>query len=325
MKKIISIFTLASLLLLSDVAFAQSQVDIRINEVQVSNQTGRTDENGQRSGWIELFNTAYGMVDVAGFYLTDDKANPTKFMIPKGNVKTQVPLRQYFVLYADGQPQKGVFHMDFTLDGVEAIYLYGTDGTTLIDEIHIPAGLAADKSFGRSADGEGRHEPVGWSKKSARKSSVDKKIGPDGGFAVLDHPTPGSTNITARVETKSEKMKKMDPFGGILAITAMGTVFLCLIILYLCFRTLGKRSIRKAEEANKAKAAPVVAKAVSSDPSKVDEEIIAAIAIACHLYQNGVDSGIHDVESNVLTFNQDLLRNSPWGSRSLTLKQDPRI
>ncbi|MBR5399407.1 MAG: OadG family protein [Bacteroidales bacterium] len=326
MKKILSVFTLACLLLLSGGVFAQSPVDIRINEVQVSNQTGVQDENGDRCGWVELFNTAYGMVDVAGFYLTDDKANPTKYMIPKGNTATQVPLRKYFILFADGNPSKGVFHMNFTLDGVKNLYLYSTDGETLLDEIEIPQ-LGADQSFGRYIDGAGKHEPVNWSKQSARKNAVDSKVAEDGGFSILNHPTPGSTNITTQVETKSEKMAKMDPWGGILAITAMGVVFLCLIILYLIFRSIGKRAIRKQEEEKAAKIAPAPAAKAAAIPSDgtVNEEIIAAIAIACHLYQNGVDSGVHDVESNVLTFNQDLLRQSPWGARTLTLKQDPRI
>ena len=326
MKKILSVFTLACLLLLSGGVFAQSPVDIRINEVQVSNQTGVQDENGDRCGWVELFNTAYGMVDVAGFYLTDDKANPTKYMIPKGNTATQVPLRKYFILFADGNPSKGVFHMNFTLDGVKNLYLYSTDGETLLDEIEIPQ-LGDDQSFGRYIDGAGKHEPVNWSKQSARKSAVDSKVAEDGGFSILNHPTPGSTNITTQVETKSEKMAKMDPWGGILAVTAMGVVFLCLIILYLIFRSIGKRAIRKQEEEKAAKIAPAPAAKAAAIPSDgtVNEEIIAAIAIACHLYQNGVDSGVHDVESNVLTFNQDLLRQSPWGARTLILKQDPRI
>ncbi|MBE6245546.1 MAG: lamin tail domain-containing protein [Bacteroidales bacterium] len=326
MKKIFSVFTLACLLLLSGGVFAQSPVDIRINEVQVNNVTGAQDENGDRCGWVELFNTAFGMVDVAGFYLTDDQANPTKYMIPKGNTATQVPLRKYFILFADGQPSKGVFHMNFTLDGVKKLYLYSTDGETLLDQIDIPE-LGPDQSFGRYVDGAGKHEPVNWSKQSARKSSIDSKIAEDGGFSILDHPTPGSTNVTYKVETKSEQMAKMDPWGGILSVTAMGVVFLCLIILYLIFRSIGKRAIKKQEAEKAAKNAPAPTAKAAAIPSDgtINEEIIAAIAIACHLYQGGVDSGIHDVESNVLTFNKDLLRNSPWGARTLTLKQDPRI
>ena len=59
MKKFYSIFILASLLLLSSEAFSQSPVDIRINEVLVSNENGVANETGERCGWVELFNTAY--------------------------------------------------------------------------------------------------------------------------------------------------------------------------------------------------------------------------------------------------------------------------
>ena len=327
MKRLFSVLLLTSLLLLSGRSFAQSAVDIRLNEVLVTNTSGLTDENGERCGWVELFNTAFGMVDVAGFYLTDDKSNPTKYMIPKGNTATVIPLRKYLILYADGNSQKGVFHMNFTLDGCRNLYLYSTDGETLIDEIEIPAELAENKSFGRVKDGEGKHEPVGWSKKSLRKSSDDKKIDANGGFAVLDHPTPGYTNTTKAIVTKSEKMKDMDPWGGILAVTAMGVVFLCLIILYICFKNIGKRAVRKAEQEKAPKAQPAPAKGVTvTAEGGINEEVIAAIAIACHLYQNGdADPTVHDIESNVLTFNKDLLRNSPWGNKMLTIKQDPQI
>ncbi len=328
MKKILSIFTLALVLLSAGKVLGQSPVDIRINEVQRENLTGAVDEHGNRCGWVELFNTAFGMVDVAGFYITDNQANPTKFMIPKGNTATQIPLRKYFVLYADGDLTAGPFHM-FSLNGVNSLYLYSTDGKTLLDEINIPNDLPADKSFGRVYDGRGQHEPLNWSKQSYRKNHEDGLIDSKGGFDILSYPTPGQTNTTEAVETKSEKMAKQDRYGGILALIAMSVVFLCLIILYLCFRTIGKRSMRKAEEEKKAKAAPAMsaappAKASGTGSSEINEEIIAAIAIACHLYQNGVDNTVHDVESNVITFNKDLLRNSPWGARSLTLKQDPR-
>ena len=328
MKKIIST-TLALLLFISAKSYAQSQVDIRINEVLPVNISGIADENGNRCGWIELYNTAFGMVDVAGFYLTDNKDNPTRYMIPKGNTATVIPLRKYLVLYADGRPEAGLFHMNFTLVGVSSLYLFGSDGKTLIDEIHIPASLPHDKSFGRFIDGEGAHEPVNWSKQSLRKSSIDKKIGSDGGFAILDHPTPGNTNTTRIVETKSEKMQKLDPWGGILALTAMGVVFLCLIILFLSFSQIGKNAVKKQQQTKVSKQTPVkpatpVRITSKGSASAIDDEILAAIAVACHMYQNGIDNTVHDVESNVLTFNQEALRNSPWGARSLTLKQDPR-
>ena len=329
MKRIFSIIVV-SLLLISKGVFAQSPVDIRINEVLPYNISGVTDENGERCGWIELFNTAYGMVDVAGFYLTDNKDNPTKYMIPKGNNATIIPLRKYLVLYADGQPNKGLFHTNFTLNGVTHLYLYDSDGKTLLDEIEIPANMPEDKSFGRVKDGEGVHVPVGWSKRSLRKNSIDSKVGADGGLAILEHPTPALTNTTKAVQSKSEIMKDMDPYGVILALTAMSVVFLCLVILYTVFKSIGKRALRKEAEKreavkeSKVVKIPSVANIKTADGA-INEEVIAAIAIACHLYSNGIDSSVHDMESGVLTFNRDILNNSAWGSKTLTLKEEPII
>lgn len=320
---------LALLLLASPKMFAQSAIDIRINELQVENVSGITDEHGNRCGWIELFNTAFGMVDVGGFYISDDLNYRTKYMIPKGNVKTQIPLRQYFLLYADGNPEAGVFHMNFTLDGVRKLYLFAPD-STLIDEIAIPA-VPADKSYGRYSDGLGSHQPYGTIQRSARKSSVDRKvaeldreIGTSGGWCVLGYPTPKATNSTEVVMTKSQKMKEIDPYGGILAITAIAVVFSGLLILFLCFSAIGRQSAKKSKPAAE-KAAPSAAKATKVPAEGADDEVVAAIAAALYMYGQDRDSGVHDVESGIITIDPKFIHNSPWGSEVLTLKQDPQI
>ena len=65
----------------------------------------------KRHGWIELFNTSAGTVNIAGCYLTDDKNNPMKYPIPKGDVLTQIQPRQHTLFWADGQPGRGTFHV----------------------------------------------------------------------------------------------------------------------------------------------------------------------------------------------------------------------
>lgn len=45
--------------------------------------------------WIELFNNSAGSVNIAGCYLTNDKSNPKKYPIPKGDVLTVIPPRQH--------------------------------------------------------------------------------------------------------------------------------------------------------------------------------------------------------------------------------------
>ena len=124
-------------LLISFGAKAQRATSMRINEVLVINEDNFVDDYGKRHGWIELFNTSAGTVNIAGCYLTDDKNNPMKYPIPKGDVLTQIQPRQHTLFWAENY-----------------IALYDADGKTLIDEVTIPAGQMADISYGRVIDGK---------------------------------------------------------------------------------------------------------------------------------------------------------------------------
>ena len=113
---------------------------MRINEVLVINEDNFVDDYGKRHGWIELFNTSAGTVNIAGCYLTDDKNNPMKYPIPKGDVLTQILLAS---THCSGRTENriaGTFHVNFVLDPFKENYiaLYDADGKTLIDEITVP-------------------------------------------------------------------------------------------------------------------------------------------------------------------------------------------
>ena len=75
-------------LLVSFGAKAQRATSMRINEVLVINEDNFVDDYGKRHAWIELFNNSAGSVNIAGCYLTNDKSNPKKYPIPKGDVLT---------------------------------------------------------------------------------------------------------------------------------------------------------------------------------------------------------------------------------------------
>ena len=139
-------------LLVSFGAKAQRATSMRINEVLVINEDNFVDDYGKRHAWIELFNNSAGSVNIAGCYLTNDKSNPKKYPIPKGDVLTVIPPRQHTLFWADGEPDRGTFHVNFTLDPSKENYiaLYDADGRTLIDEIVIPASQKADVSYGRT-------------------------------------------------------------------------------------------------------------------------------------------------------------------------------
>ena len=57
---------------------AQRATSIRINEILVVNEDNYVDDYGKHSGWIELFNSSAGTVDLKGCYIPNDENNLTK-------------------------------------------------------------------------------------------------------------------------------------------------------------------------------------------------------------------------------------------------------
>ncbi|MEG2320482.1 MAG: OadG family transporter subunit [Bacteroidales bacterium] len=300
--------------------------DMRLNEIVVNNTDGYVDDYGNRSGWIELFNTSYGTVDVGGCFLTDDPSNLKKYMIPKGDVLTKVKPRQHILFYADNLPDRGTFHISFNLDNSKEILFVSSDGRTIVDKISLPE-IPQNKSYGRILDGEGAHTPVHFMRKSYCIAQKEAESGLNGGWSIIERVTPSSNNVIQDGESKSLHMLKTDPIGIIMSLTAMSVVFISLILLYIVFRYIGKYSIRRSAE-NAAKAAGVVAATAaaekhSANSGDVSAEIYAAIALAFHCYK--VDSEAHDIENTILTINKVSKSYSPWSSKIYSLRETPQL
>lgn len=282
-------------LLFSFGAKAQRATSMRINEVLVANEDNFVDDYGKRHPWIELYNTSAGTVNIAGCYLTDDKNNPKKYPIPKGDVLTIIPPRQHTLFWADGDPGRGTFHVNFTLDPSKENYLaiYDADGRTLIDEVTIPAAQKNDVSFGRVIDGEND-----WTQ--------------------LTKVTPSTNNLTLDSNIKIENFKEKDALGIAMTLTAMVVVFLGLLMLFLIFKQVGKIAV-SASKRNAQKAAGV-ATAVPTGAGEESGEILAAISAA--LYEMSDDN--HDIENTVLTIRKVARTYSPWSSKIYGLRDVPR-
>lgn len=276
-------------------AKAQLTTSVKINEVLVVNEDNFVDDYGKRHPWLELFNNSAGTVDLGGCYLTDDKSNSRKYMIPKGDVLTKVPPRQHLLFWADNEPTKGTFHVNFTFDPTKENYLalYDSDGTTLIDEITIPAGQKADVSFGLDIDGNGK-------------------------WTTLTKVTPSTNNITLNSNEKIENFQRNDSLGIGMTVTAMAVVFLGLMVLFLVFKQIGNAAIR-ASKRNAEKAAAAEGGKISANAGQESGEIFAAIATA--LYEMSDDN--HDIESTVLTIRKVQRSYSPWSSKLYSLRQTP--
>ena len=124
-----------------------------INEFMANNAAFLQDKPAQFDDWIELYNGSDAPIDVGGLYLTDDPAVPTRWQFPQGQAAvTGIPPRGFLIVWADGDTVDPGLHTSFRLnaDG-DSLYLFASDGNTLLDSIAFDA-QNADVSYGRYPD-----------------------------------------------------------------------------------------------------------------------------------------------------------------------------
>ena len=312
MKKLLFLF---AGLVCALTASAQGFKDIKINEILVKNVDSYADDYGHKVGWIELYNSGYSSVNVAGMYLRFVQGTDTiTYKIPKNDVRTQMAPQGFLVFFADGTSNKGTFYTNFRLDVTDStrleqlvdlddkIELLDQSGRNVVDSIAYDVNTQVpDVSYGRLKNFEtGEYS-----------------------YTKLSHITPLQGNETIEPKPKGEVFREQDPAGVAMAITAMSVVFVALIMLYLIFRTIGKamhRQTLKRENVTVAEAAAEGVKGLSPvDGDEPNGEVIAAVAAALRFY----DDDMHDLESEIITINRVARVYSPWSSKIYTLRQLP--
>ena len=299
-------------LLLAGASMTHAQVEqsIKINEVMTSNTSNLQDEYGQREAWIEIANVSFTTYNVRGMFITTDRSvlDPQMSVpermkrmsaIPSGEPRTALSGRQHLILFCNSLPSKGSMHLSVPVDPSKPTWvgLYSGNATLLIDSVTVPV-IADNLSYARHKDGS-----VNWVVKSA------------------EQVTPGISNMTDIVETKTAKLKREDPYGFGITVLAMGIVFFCLALLFVFFTLFGFFMKHRSAVANiqpvKAgvktveKTMEVASKTstILQDGLKtkgIDKEVyMAVIAMALKEYQDNV----HDVESGVITIKP---KNTDW-------------
>lgn len=271
---------------------AQQATQLRLNEVLPLNEHNFQDDYGDHKPWIEIYNSSAATVNLKGCFLTNDPGQLKKYMIRKGDVLTAIKPHQHVLFWADNNPGKGTFHLNFSIDPSQSTFiaLVDADGKTIIDSIRVPAGIAADQSFGRILDGVG-------------------ELGDASAWSILEKVTPSTNNVTLDSNEKIDRLKESDPHGGIMTLTAMLVVFSGLLVLSIVFWCIGKVSIRisrkKAIDAGANPGTP------GSGSEGMNGEISAAICMALSEEQNEA----HDTENMILTIRKVERKYSPWSSK----------
>ena len=303
--KIGLLLSLAMMLGLASCGEKEVNTKLILNEVLIENQTNFQDDYGVHSAWIEVFNKSYTSADLAGYLLkmSNQPGDTATYFIPKGDVLTLVKPRQHSLFWADGQPNRGTFHTNFVMDGTTATWvgLYDS-GKKLVDQVTIPAGtLQADQSYARISDASSEWEVKG--------AAADKYV------------TPSTNNKTLEGNAKMEKFQSHDSIGIGMSITAMSVVFFGLILLYICFRAIGKAAVSfRRKNAMEAKDITCEQEAKEKKLGEAPGEVIAAISLAMHEMQ----SDVHAVEDTVLTITRVKRCYSPWSSKIYTLRETPK-
>lgn len=299
---------------------AQNVSDLIISEaVAQPDSTGILDDYGRRSGWIELYNKSTGTVNFGGCYLTDDRTNLRKSLIPKSDLRTKLGPRQVVLIWCSGHGADGTFYADFTLAPGKTVYLVSNDGRTIIDSLAIPATL-----------------PYGL---AAYKLAADIR---QQEFEFIDNPevpSPRMINGDHGSATKGEIMKERDPYGWILSVVSVSVVFSALALLWFLFWLLFDRPAKKAANAGDASTTLSMTKGKQGKraviPSEAEESQVAAaialaldmetggdtyaaIATAVHLY---LTQSVHDVEPGIVTIRRT---ESGWNNKALNFRKLPR-
>lgn len=293
--------------------FAQGAKNIKINEVMTHNASSIEDGYGQREAWIELCNVSYTTQNVRGMFITTNRAVLNKDLsvperqkmmsvIPSNDERTSLHGQQFLTFFFNSNPNKSTLHIDAKTEPGKPLWvaLYDGNGVNLIDSVTIPA-LAPDCSYARKDNGSE------WEVRTP------------------ENVTPNITNV-AFVNSKIANTKKNDPYGFAITILAMGTVFFCLVLLYVFFRLMGvfmdhQNTAKKIANKQPFKPVTKTVKAVDDviDTSAtllkdglktkgIDKKIyIAVISMALKQYQDDV----HDTESGIITIKP---RNTNWNN-----------
>ena len=124
--------------------------------------------------WFEIYNPNTNTVELAGYRLTDDFAQPNKYTVPPG---FRIPAGGHLLIWADEEGSQtstnGEMHVNFKLSGSgEALAIYAPDGR-LVDSV----------TFGQQTN------------------NISRGRWPDGAatFYFMPTPTPRAVNVIPSV------------------------------------------------------------------------------------------------------------------------------
>ena len=108
--------------------------ELLITEFMADSDYGLPDEDGELQDWIELYNPHAYEVSLAGWHLTDNAGDLTRWTFPAGTIRP----RSFVIVFASGKDRRdaaGEWHANFKLEQEgEYLALVRPDGVTRVSE-----------------------------------------------------------------------------------------------------------------------------------------------------------------------------------------------
>ena len=185
---------------------SNSDIKLVINEILASNDAANTDENGEYDDWFEIYNTGTEAVNIGGMYVTDDLQDLKKWQIPTDKPEqTTIPAGGFLVIWADGQMDQGVLHVDFKLSsGGEDVAIVESNGLTIIDSYTFGP-QQTDISIGRNPDGSDNWVSFSKPTPGASNSGAPTNVAPQiRNVSISPDSLTESTPVTISAEVTDE-------------------------------------------------------------------------------------------------------------------------
>ncbi len=179
--------------------------DVVINELMASNTSAIADQDGEFDDWIELYNKSTNSIDLSGYYLSDDLADPTKWTIPSG---TTIMGNDYLIIWTDKDTTQAGLHANFKLsaDGEGAILT--TPALEIADQVYFSS-YDTDYAFARVPNGTGNFM---WQSASFgmnnETNAVETHLASNPDFLIF--PNPASDKVY--IKTDESELSKLSIF-----------------------------------------------------------------------------------------------------------------
>ena len=144
---------------------------------------GQSPYDGEYPDWIELYNAGTDAVSLSGYGLSDDPAEPYKWIFSNGKISPGT----FLVIFASGKDRLGqYFHTNFKIDRLGETILLTDPSGKLVDYIDTGE-IPVDFSLSRKSGGED--------------------------WAITHQPTPGKANTTAAFPGFIDSVRASFPAG----------------------------------------------------------------------------------------------------------------